>query len=1632
MTSLKVEDALFYLDEVKERFAGQEAIYMDFLEVMREFKTQTIGTEVVIRRVRELFDGHPDLIEGFNNFIPQGYRMDTVSSRGCATATAGCRALSVTSATENISPTKTFTTNSKSDGTDWTIPGCVALNVARQLEGTTRSGFGPPVVSGTTLLSESATVRSFNSMAPPEASSTITSQPILGSMFQENLANSAFRGPCGMTPNAGIPNAHIYQQQQQAQSFNHAVHYVNKIKVGINRIGNRELNQLQHRFQGFPDVYKRFLDILQWYQKEQRHSDPLRGKQAEKQVYQDVAKLFDGQEDLLQEFSMFLPESTGVTNAVTEAFINRKISGQQQSTADAASEMVISVPQVINRVSEGISMALSCRQRLDSTNVSAHLPTLDAKKLKRLAPAANTQTSLLNASVSATKKARSAVRDTSVADVNQLASGLDISLLHKIRLLLEADNAGGDRSYQTFLQTLSLFNRNLITADALLESTRPLFPRNIDVWKRFCDMISTASPRSQHDLSTGSPDVRSQTVNDVWDKEKCDREWRSSNNIPAYDPINFQSSPSSISAGNNHVLPLTSDGINKRLDLDFAKLRTCGTSYRVLPASFPQSKCSGRLKCPVAREVLNDSFISFSSLTSEDSQFVSSKKNQYEEHMYRVEDERYEVDMVTELNRAAMQNLVVAKRRMDRMSQEELSRFTLDDNLGGTSAILMRKAIHRVYGDKAGDVIYGLKNCPSKVVPVVIQRMRQKDSEWREAIRTYQRSWEEQDARNYLRSLDHQGASFKQRDAPLIRSKTMVSQIDAIARDDRHWHIPADPIGAMISASLTQHCLITRTDLKTPGTFGSALINVNEGYRDPGAPHLSLVYPSPAVRNLLLEDAASLIIHHVKRQTNTSKEDKRTMKFLMRTVVQDFFMAERFPMSDDEEEDDDEDFDHKDEKYEAFDELINGEEGGRTRASRLSRMRRFKESKKMDSTEAVIPRTISNDVSFGEKPHDSYTSGTDSRKTSAQLNCVLECSGVAAGSERANCSGHTRAPGTNDGHSSTYDPRQVDVPHSTTFPREEHYTLLYGNNHWYAFLRLHHLLLCRLHLFRSRSTELSIQATIEKNSTPIQAAEVLRLKRHGEMDPSDYYGSALNLVKDLLDGGEDVNRYEDRLRNMFGIYAYPWFTLDRLVINIVRQLHALTSGDELSSRLTALHRTWTYGSNLESSCNSPLIYRHNHPSLQGQGSVTSQFNGVCGPLCTRVCRLANEAAYRAQALSLTASFANSSGGSNQSGSNTSISGGQTNGGGSTAVTSMNIPNCYAMVMLTEASTLLIRLVLPTITPEGCDSEIISHSCPATHQGFHQAATTLDRDHTMSKRIICSNAPARHWHDYLRAHLVWTLGYVPQSIINLVRPVFLYRTVRRCVKALAQRAFRRRQQQLIDTGDTQPEELLLKSINPCDRLDGNSQVQMLEEISDSESVCFSKNSDNVASTVNFEHDVWEFMWHVFKSDLTRKELFRDTFSSDRMEFTDRLTTKANPRNHKINWCVGSYGIFIRRKQRKVTTVPSARKWHEFHAHWFSKHAEASCSDGVVPQLYTDKDHLEESHAIGRISIPTIMACEGDVGVTARASLSESDKNIVDGTCEMMDVDSKVDAIPSDNTQSSAPNSTAISDLGPVTC
>ena len=71
-----LNDALSYLDLVKVRFQDQPEVYNRFLDIMKDFKSQAIDTPGVIERVSTLFNGHPQLIEGFNTFLPPGYRIE--------------------------------------------------------------------------------------------------------------------------------------------------------------------------------------------------------------------------------------------------------------------------------------------------------------------------------------------------------------------------------------------------------------------------------------------------------------------------------------------------------------------------------------------------------------------------------------------------------------------------------------------------------------------------------------------------------------------------------------------------------------------------------------------------------------------------------------------------------------------------------------------------------------------------------------------------------------------------------------------------------------------------------------------------------------------------------------------------------------------------------------------------------------------------------------------------------------------------------------------------------------------------------------------------------------------------------------------------------------------------------------------------------------------------------------------------------------------------------------------------------------------------------------------------------------------------------------------------------------------
>ena len=151
------------------------------------------------------------------------------------------------------------------------------------------------------------------------------------------------------------------------------------------------------------------------------------------------------------------------------------------------------------------------------------------------------------------------------------------------------------------------------------------------------------------------------------------------------------------------------------------------------------------------------------------------------------------------------------------MSAEEQLRFKLDNTLGGSSEVIHRKAIQRIYGDKAHDIIDGLKKNPAVSVPIVLKRLvktlisllfiylglhfiqfnleplkivshflvavyrlKIKEEEWREAQRGFNKIWRDQNEKYYLKSLDHQGINFKQNDTKVFRSKTLLNEIEML------------------------------------------------------------------------------------------------------------------------------------------------------------------------------------------------------------------------------------------------------------------------------------------------------------------------------------------------------------------------------------------------------------------------------------------------------------------------------------------------------------------------------------------------------------------------------------------------------------------------------------------------------------------------------------------------------------------------------------------------------------------------------------------------------------------------------------------------------------------------------------
>ena len=72
-----IRPALLCLYSIKAKYPNNPAIYNQFLELMRCFKDCTLGVQELTEKTVVLFNGDPELLQSFSQFLPSEYSINS-------------------------------------------------------------------------------------------------------------------------------------------------------------------------------------------------------------------------------------------------------------------------------------------------------------------------------------------------------------------------------------------------------------------------------------------------------------------------------------------------------------------------------------------------------------------------------------------------------------------------------------------------------------------------------------------------------------------------------------------------------------------------------------------------------------------------------------------------------------------------------------------------------------------------------------------------------------------------------------------------------------------------------------------------------------------------------------------------------------------------------------------------------------------------------------------------------------------------------------------------------------------------------------------------------------------------------------------------------------------------------------------------------------------------------------------------------------------------------------------------------------------------------------------------------------------------------------------------------------------
>ncbi|KAJ4669681.1 Transcriptional regulatory protein sin3 [Exophiala dermatitidis] len=736
-----LNDALSYLDQVKVRFSDHPDVYNRFLDIMKDFKSQAIDTPGVIERVSNLFNGHPALIQGFNTFLPPGYRIE------CGTE-ENPDAIRVTT------PSGTMTQSLHNRGRTQFEPAPMSQltqqQAGRQDPFESRHGWGQALgaspgtrpadlpgykpASGDRPMDEGP-----NIMTQQEQRNVSTLQSavtaVTNGMSRPALAVSPGPGQPGQYPQqAGAfgGNAALGELKRGGPvEFNHAISYVNKIK---------------NRFAQQPEIYKQFLEILQTYQRE---SKPIQD------VYAQVTQLFVSAPDLLEDFKQFLPESAAhgkaqAARAMAQEEQTSNVRGEpgyatgampQAQTPRPASKMPplgqfdppsTSKESKKRRGGPGANLSnqptaqQSVEANLPQSNRAGPVQVGNANKRPKLA----NQRQPLTEAVVTSPTLVPALPEPLPPFPNPSTTQEELGFFDRAKKQI-----GNRASYAEFLKLINLYTQDLIDKYTLADRVGSFIGNSPELMNWFKNFLGI---EEQDEI------------------------------------IEARARPDPGRVNLSHC-------------------RALGPSYRHLPKREQNKPCKGR--DGMCYEVLNDVWASHPTWASEDSGFVAHRKNQYEEALHRIEEERHDYDFHIECCQRTIQLMEPIVQQIGVMSEADRAAFVLAPGLGGSSEAIPKRIIMKVYGREVGGrVMQEMFARPTAVLPIVLSRLKQKLEEWKHVQREWEKVWRDQIHKHFWKSLDHQGINAKNLDKKNFQQKTLTSEIQAKyeeAKKNRESGIPA-------------------------------------------------------------------------------------------------------------------------------------------------------------------------------------------------------------------------------------------------------------------------------------------------------------------------------------------------------------------------------------------------------------------------------------------------------------------------------------------------------------------------------------------------------------------------------------------------------------------------------------------------------------------------------------------------------------------------------------------------------------------------------------------------------------------------------------------------------------------------